>query len=96
MSNIKAVWNRWIKKIKSTDRIILSCIATGFIFLLFALIQIIIIAAGNIHIAFDNVLLIITDFAVTAAAGFAAFRRNETVQKQKRPAKKRRPSAKKN
>ena len=63
------------RKIKTVDRMMLSCIVTGSIFLMFALIQIIIIAVGSTYIEFGDVILIVTDLAVAVIAGLIAIRR---------------------
>lgn len=71
------------KKVKAVDRIVLSCIATGVVFLVFALIQIMIIITGSIHIEFGNVMLIVADLAVTGVAGFIAFHQGEKLNAKK-------------
>lgn len=86
MSKIKAVLEHLIKKVKeaeSADRILLAGLFTGIVFLLFAFIQIIIINVSNVHVYFDNILLIITDFAVAILSGIIVFRQGQKTGRLK-------------
>lgn len=64
-----------VKLIKCENRVIVAGIATGILFLLLAVIQLIIITFGKVPVYFDNVLLIVTDFVVAAISGVIALRR---------------------
>lgn len=82
-AGLRAALNQWVKKIEqskfvrriqSEDKVIVSAAATGVLFLLLAVIQLLIIAFGKVHVYFDNVLLIVMDFAVTAVAAVVGLR----------------------
>lgn len=79
MSGITAVFDRLnakVEKIKSMDRITLSCIVTGIVFLIFALIQIIIIALDSAGVKPGNVTLIVIDLIVSAISALITVKRS--------------------
>lgn len=80
---LRAALEQWVKKIEqskivrriqSEDKVMVSAVATGILFLLLAMIQLIIIAFGRVHVYVDNVLLIVTDLVLTAISVVIALR----------------------
>lgn len=84
---------RFFKKIRRMDRFVLAGLATAAVFLVFALMQLLLIVTVRAHVSFDTVMVILTDFAIAGGCVVLALRRDGEVKKRKRANRRRKRPA---